>query len=61
MDEHTLLMMEINECLRGMVAQTDLDKPSKVPKPSKSESEWIPVKLPGIPGTLLRRKPPMKK
>ena len=60
-------MSEINECLRGLVVQTEIPAKLTVSESasqvsvSESASEktqkvtWIPVKIHGVPGNLVRR------
>ena len=67
MQSYAELMSEINECLRGLVVQTEVPtKPRQESIRSESVSEsvseshtqkvsWIPVKVHGVPGTLVRR------
>ena len=70
MQSYAELMSEINECLRGLVVQTEI--PTKPRQESirsesvrsesanesqtqKAHQQWIPVKVHGVPGTLVRR------
>ena len=66
MQSYAELMNEINECLRGLVVQTEIPKTNEMPDMTQesqsqiSESEtqkvtWIPVKVHGVPGSLVRR------
>ena len=68
MQTYAELMSEINECLRGLVVQTEIPAKS-TQEPVRSESvmsesaneshtqkiTWIPVKIHGVPGNLVRR------
>ena len=69
MQSYAELMSEINECLRGLVVQTEIPAKQESISESVSESvsqvsanesqtqkdQWIPVKVHGVPGTLVRR------
>ena len=60
--EYADLMVEINECLKMFLYQTEPEpqKPQKTQKTQSKKTEWVPAALPGSPGSFVRRLPVLK-